>query len=735
MTEHTAVVAGDITIDWMLAKPRDLTAPPPHWTSEVKAAAFRQVGGAGLLAELVRRDAAARGRGEDRWRICGPALTTERLRSKKLSADDPDYDHAFSIWQPFPERAGEEPVGTRWRISEFQGWNDQPRGERRAYALGEDDPEADVVVLIDAGLGFRNWRQLWPSAIQKTGARPRWVILRLTYTEPAGELWDHLLDNFADRLIVITSVRDLRQMHAQISSQLSWERTAQEAAWEIVNGSQLRDLSHCAWIAASIGESGAVLLPGRTGGSDPARLVFDPKSMEDEWEGAFEGTVLGSSTCMTAAVAHAVMDAVTEEREPPDLETGLKRGIAAQRRLREVGYGAGPLAGEAGGSLPETLDFPFGDVVDVLRDRGAGEGSSEVCHLATVAVDTSSAGDGDWTILAKKHPKNLDELAIRIVEEGIESSLSEVPISKFSRLVTVDRHEIESVRSVARLIAEYCRRDERAPLCIAVFGPPGAGKSFAVKEVAEHTLPGRVTPIEFNLSQFEKPENLFEALHRVRDVNLSGKMPLVVWDEFDTAQQGVALGWLRYFLQPMQDGTFQQGEITHPIGRCIFIFAGGTADHMTSFTEDLDSEPSRAAKKRDFVSRLHGYMDVLGPNRHSSRGPEHPDWEKDDPYFIIRRAVILRSIFKSRNLQLKHSGKVNVDPGVLRAFLKARRYKHGVRSMMSIVKMSLLADAKAFVISSLPPSEQLDLHVTGDFLDLARNEQRKPARLRSTIAS
>jgi hypothetical protein len=57
MKQRTAVVTGDITIDWMLAKPYDPVAPPPYWTSDVTAAAFRQAGGAALLAELVRRDA------------------------------------------------------------------------------------------------------------------------------------------------------------------------------------------------------------------------------------------------------------------------------------------------------------------------------------------------------------------------------------------------------------------------------------------------------------------------------------------------------------------------------------------------------------------------------------------------------------------------------------------------------------------------------------------------------
>lgn len=721
MATRTAVVAGDITIDWMLAKPRDLTAPPPYWTNDVKAAAFSQAGGAALLAELLRRSA------RESWHILGPRVTTELLQERYLSAENPDYDHAFSIWAPYPEHVSRAPERTRWRISEFQGWNDQLQGDKADYAVVDDDATADIVVLIDAGLGFSDRESQWPKAVtEPKGGKPDWVVLRLNYTQPGGKLWNHLVDRFADRLIVLTSVRDLRQMHAQISKQLSWERTARETAWEVAEGKQLNSLSSCAWIVTSIGRSGAELLPGSALPQESAQLVFDSRAMEGEWERAYEGRVLGSSTCMTAAVATELM----ANPEGPELLSALKTGIAAQRRLFEVGYGAGGPTDRAGVRLPDALEFPFGDIVNVIRQKGEGEGklhcedgddaadAEALCRLTTVPVAADNPSHDDWSILEFQHPRTggLEELAVKIVEEGVDKALADVPITKFKGLVIVDRHETEAVRSIERLISEYCKRGEQTPLCLAVFGPPGSGKSFAVEQVAKHTLSERVEALDFNLSQFSRPENLLEAFHRVRDVNLSGKLPLVIWDEFDTG----ARSWLRYFLQPMQSGKFQQGEITHPIGRCIFVFAGGTADNMEGFKKDLHSAEQRNAKVPDFVSRLHGYIDVLGPNRHSTVEFGDPQWEAEDPYFIVRRAVILRSILERGELHLKHGSKVHIDPGVLRAFLKVRKYKHGIRSMMSVVKTSLLADAKTFEISSLPPEEQLDLHVTEDFLDLAR---------------
>ena len=99
----------------------------------------------------------------------------------------------------------------------------------------------------------------------------------------------------------------------------------------------------------------------------------------------------------------------------------------------------------------------------------------------------------------------------------------------------------------------------------------------------------------------------------MRDIGLSGKIPLVFWDEFDTSLEETPLGWLRYFLAPMQDGKFQEGQINHPIGRAIFVFAGGTSSSMAEFDKGTE-ENFKSAKGPDFVSRLKGYINVLGPN-------------------------------------------------------------------------------------------------------------------------
>ena len=195
---------------------------------------------------------------------------------------------------------------------------------------------------------------------------------------------------------------------------------------------------------------------------------------------------------------------------------------------------------------------------------------------------------------------------------------------------------------------------------------------------------------------------MIDAFHQIRDVGLSGKIPLVFWDEFDTTLDGNKLGWLRFFLTPMQDGEFQQGQLTHPIGNAIFVFAGGTAESIEEFEKQ---EKLKEAKDPDFLSRLKGFLNVLGPN------PQNTD-KKADPFFIVRRALLLRSIFERETPQLfKEKEVLRIDTGILRAFLQIDKYLHGARSMEAIVAMSRLGNATRFSRSYLPPEKQLRLHV------------------------
>jgi len=183
-----------------------------------------------------------------------------------------------------------------------------------------------------------------------------------------------------------------------------------------------------------------------------------------------------------------------------------------------------------------------------------------------------------------------------------------------------------------------------------------------------------------------------------------------VFDEFDTYFEG-NLGWLKYFLSPMQDGVYRGEETFHPIGKAIFVFVGGTSSSFSEFCgEKIEGEDNKriflnefkANKGPDFVSRLRGYINILGPNQS----------DDNDQLFMLRRAMLIRSLIEQKLPHLiNEKGEAQIDDGVLRAMLKIPKYKHESRSVEAIMDMSTLAQAKKWEQSSLPPKEQLKLHL------------------------
>jgi hypothetical protein len=709
------VVTGDVTMDWHLLCKRHLRYSTSAWNIEHWTRACWQRGGAALLADLVQA-VASRLRQDGRAQLA--VRQTDAPPNDVHCADD-RFHHSYALWSLFED--GGKQV---WRVAQFLGLDpSRTHGTPTAtewMRVVDDAPDAALVVLDDANLGFRDQRSLWPEAITTEGRHP-WILLKMARPIAEGPLWEHLRERFADRLVLVMTVNDLRLTEVQISQGLSWERTAQDVAWELVNNPLVNSLARCACVVVSFGPAGAVALSRLDEESklikEPATpkciLFFDPKVIEGMWQQDHPGDMIGYTTSLTAGIARQLM----LSPDQPDLDQGIQSGLAAMRTLHLEGY-------DDGGAAPPQarLSFPIARIAEELGSDSAlfavAEVQDPVRFLTEPATEGEKAPDGSyWTIVEDRYPENLDQVARQIVVEGSEVALRDVPLGRFGYLLTVDRREIEGFRSIAALVREYLAPPrQKRPLSIAVFGPPGSGKSFGITQVANSLAPGQIEVLEFNLSQFESPDELTDALHQVRDVNLSGRIPLVFWDEFDTTLEGNRLGWLRYFLAPMQDGSFREGQIVHPIGRSVFVFAGGTSHRMENFGQDLEPEEFRAAKVPDFISRLKGYVDILGPNQQKDR---------PDPHFLIRRAILLRSILERNAAQLLHEedGKnvLSIDRGVLRALLEIREYKHGIRSMESIVAMSPLSGKNSFERSSLPPEAQLDLHVDGqEFLALVQ---------------
>ncbi|HEY0080222.1 MAG TPA: AAA family ATPase [Pyrinomonadaceae bacterium] len=719
-----AVVDGDVTIDCHIASQRSPDYPSLWHIGNEKVPFAMREGGAALLGELIGGVARRVGRNQaagNGWEVIARHVP---------NGSHENFPRLYSVWHQY-ERSPDESKGREadskvWRISHFLG--SQPAADSRTPPPLQAGERPSLVVLDDKGHGLRDDAEWW-GRYASASLKGSWFLIRSGRPLLRERMWEELLKNHCSRLIAVTTVDDIRQSEVFVSRQLSWERTTQDLYSEVLQNQALSQFKDCAFIVVCFTASAAVLFengggtaPREAAAQPPALncwLVYDPRSLEEEdWRDSRSGRVQGFTYCIMGAIASALFQCLPAESPTPALLTqAIKSGLDASRSLYRDGFSMlKPPTGSEG------IAFPTDRVLDKIT--GTPTGTWGVVQVPQFDPAGGSGVNEGWTILAEQAKQNqlsLYELAKQVATKGVDVLVKEMPVYHLGKLLVADRREIEGYRSIRRLLNEYAaqRPDGGAgsrPLSIGVFGPPGSGKSFGIKQLAENAFKGiKFKPLTFNLSQLTNPDDLRGAFHQIRDEALRGKLPLVFWDEFDSTLNRQPLGWLRYFLAPMQDGLFQEGQVTHAIGRAVFIFAGGTEYTMKGFQEKYARPEDEVAKRRkvpDFISRLRGYLNI--------RGLDPLPNAVEDPLYVIRRAIILNGQLNEHAprsiVERVADGRklFNLDEGVLRALLTVSEYRHGARSMEAVISMSILSGRNRFERSSLPPTAQLDLHVPAE---------------------
>lgn len=711
---HSILVTGDVITDVFIYEGRQRRRSSAIPTGALFAAVG---GGAALLADLL-----------DAVTACRLSTTPESHSTtvkRGFSTHNRATPHAtcYHVMKAFQTSA--KCSDLVWRISEIPGSSDGPSTSDDATTLDLSSTNArSTVVIDDAGLEFRRWpcRHAWPRfLVDKNQLIPDWIILKTSAPITAGDLWHTLVSGQTQeplpqtvhnshemlaRTIIVVSIDDIRIQPVHVMRRLSWERTALDLVHELQNNHALADLKKARFVVINLGTDGALIAEFPRDGANPRfRLLFDPARLEGDFSDTIAGTMSGCQTCLTASIAaHITGTQTTETDTAQRLEHGVHAGLCAMRRLLLEGHG------------PVTPTTP--NVNSGFPHKAV---AAEIClpphdwSFGITSIPENLLPSDNWTIIAGHPPrgtKPLWGLARRVALQGVKQ-LTQTPYLQFGKLFSVERTEIERLRALQRLLVSY-QNDLKAsrPLSIAVFGPPGSGKSFGVKALARAVFGEKVPLLEFNLSQFQDPSELHGLFHQVRDCVLSGRLPVVFWDEFDS--QG--LKWLQYFLAPMQDGTFQDGQVTHPIGKCVFVFAGGTRFRFQDFgqppVDAIEKQPESLNKRKefeekfaalkgpDFKSRLAGYLDVLGPNQR----------DENDLTFPVRRALLLRV-----HLGVSDKAPLTIDSGLLSAFLEIDQYRNGARSLEKIAEQIRLAgNGISFTRSDLPARNQIDLHVDAE---------------------
>ncbi len=731
-TPRKILVTGDYGLDYNLYL-ADEHAPVPENNSSARL--VTSLGGAGIIHRLLKE--------ASQLKLKDGQVPFEVGFARGAEGSQMIAPPMSALWKPFPmgKLNTSDPKKERkkvWRLAHSLRLN-----KALGLPLAEDvtPPEnsgdnynPDILVVEDDWAGFRFpvESRIWHKALKEPGDSPHWIILKMTAPVCQGDIWWHLMQNqgLRDRLIVVLTTADLRRENLRVSKGISWERTAIDLYREINESPSLLNLRDARHVIVVLDGEGAFWMErSKDDSTRKFHLIFDPEHMvHEEWADSIglKGGTYGFGSCFTSAIAaHMAMF-----KGIADITSqAIQQALRTMRILRIAGHGL------TDGDQPE---LPYAHIARTIVGDQMADMDKSSCETAieelisncekiwkfghVVIPDDVIQREKEahrWQILEESdhidNPEKTREplfgVAKRIALWGLKEHIS-APIAKFGKLVTVDRDEIEALNNLKQLIRDYHLKSANnpKPLSIAVFGPPGAGKSFGIEQISGEILGDKTPFLVFNLSQFNGVTDLIGAFHQVRDKVLEGHTPVVFWDEFDSGNYK----WLQYLLAPMQDGKFQEGQITHPIGKSIFVFAGATSFDFENFgppeptcgqtDKNTAWNEFKLLKGPDFKSRLNGYLNVLGPNRRQLYAPDCPEtspW-KDDPSdicFPVRRALLLRVWLNAGD------SKLNIDRGLLSALLEVDRYTFGARSFEKIVESLHRQDPAGISRSQLPHDE------------------------------
>lgn len=292
------------------------------------------------------------------------------------------------------------------------------------------------------------------------------------------------------------------------------------------------------------------------------------------------------------------------------------------------------------------------------------------------------------------------ELACRIVSEGIAASLGQYEHVIAGRHFAVGTNETKSLTYLHHLISRYTSSSTavtKKPLSLAVFGPPGSGKSWLMKDLISSSSSIEPRFFNFNVAQFVSTGDLSSAWRTLDDHN-ERLLRVVLFDEFDCSLENTGLGWLRYFLAPMEDGSFSIGSELARFDRMIMVFTSGMFPTYGAFSSL--SVDAHHTKLPDFVSRLNAYINCPDVNPAPS----------NSSLSVVRRAIVFRLVWEAE-LDLQPTAPLMLDEVFLRELLQVPSYRHGARSIKFMAQTLSDRVHQRVDPGQLPPALHLHMHI------------------------
>lgn len=357
----------------------------------------------------------------------------------------------------------------------------------------------------------------------------------------------------------------------------------------------------------------------------------------------------------------------------------VRTGLARIRKVVIEGYD-GPPEGQTDWSPPKTTNLPIK--------------SLETPETDDIITYNMTPPEGNW------------DTACAIVC-GNEDKLREKTVFRLGELITSCPEYAHTLLCLISRIENHVNSG-KGVFSFSIFGGPGSGKSFVARRTAIAVDPAesKFERVTFNLSQFNEPARLVDAFKQIQTIGLRGKIPFVTWDEFDTFYNGKQAGWLSSFLMPMEDANFFDGMTSRALGKCVFVFVGGTFEDERDFREWASKDEGKELKAPDFHSRQDSSLTV--PSLDLVVGIDE-SIKRDDPAKLVRAIAIRRFLNLERHKE--RLGKIKSISQEVLAFLLHVPLRHGMRSLERIITASELSKTTCFQIFHLAPLDVLQLHV------------------------
>lgn len=718
---NSVLIGGDLIIDHHTYRGSRKKAA---WTKKVGTESVSTLGGAHLTYSLIKQF--NQGANVDCW--YDPELALNAIKS-----GHPE-NQAYAEWETskdgtrhFKRRLGYGVVEDIRKSLDYE----------RIHRSNTDN--IDMLVIDDGALGFRH------SSVTSEMPRYKCCILKTNQPLLDGYLWKTLMNRERiDKLITLISIDELREYDIKVSKGVSWEQTCLDLCYELVKHSMLKHLIKCKFLVVSMGAAGAVVIKnGSRKRTAEFALAYDPGFLEGEWETKKSVDAIGRMSAFTAGFTNNMLYKDVRDLDNltiADVIESAKNGILYLRTMMQLKTGW-PVS--ADGTDPKAI---FVD--DLALQSGYTFSDAFIPSPYWYRPRSEYLKESSWSIFfdnydrklkpsdpVQKYTENIVLLAASWAARNGLQTLKYIPYLEYRKLFTIDRHEIESLRNIHRLLSRYMASDSARPFNLGVSGPPRTDRRFPVKHIiyslfGKKDFKKRGIFLTFNLAQFNDKKDFSGAFRLIRNQAMKGKLPVVFWEDIDSGN----FKWVRLLLSPMKDGLIQGKKDIRYTGKCIFIFTGSSEKGKFLYKpeEPLDGWFSKktmklqrkriklfkARKVLEFRNNLDASLSISSVNKQDAYSADQENLigeSQVDLMYPVRRALHLRSV-----LGMKNSSKLKMDPGLIMAFLKTDEYKHGARSMTSILEHLKKDPSRKISRSELPSAKFMNGHLDFDrFMNIA----------------